>query len=57
MAISCGIDFHPRQQPVCYCNADDGELTRSSSHIHFCGKLLFTALYYLNGTLLYTRYR
>ena len=26
MAIYCGIDFHPRQQSVGYCDAADGEI-------------------------------
>lgn len=26
MAIYCGIDFHPRQQSVSYCDAVDGEI-------------------------------
>ena len=26
MAIYCGIDFHPRQHSVCYCDAADGEI-------------------------------
>jgi len=26
MAIHCGVDFHARQQPVCYCGTADGAL-------------------------------
>ena len=26
MTIYCGIDFHPRQHSVCYCDASDGEI-------------------------------
>lgn len=26
MAIYCGVDFHARQQTVCYCDTADGEI-------------------------------
>ncbi len=26
MAIYCGVDFHARQQTICYCDAADGEI-------------------------------
>jgi transposase len=32
MAIYCGIDFHPRQQSVCYCDAADGEIHDRELH-------------------------
>lgn len=32
MAIYCGIDFHPRQQSVCYCDAADGEIRYRELH-------------------------
>jgi transposase len=28
MPIYCGVDFHARQQTVCYCDTTDGELHR-----------------------------
>lgn len=32
MAIYCGIDFHPRQHSVCYCDAADGEIHYQELH-------------------------
>jgi transposase len=32
MAIYCGIDFHPRQQSVSYCDTADGELHYQELH-------------------------
>jgi hypothetical protein len=32
MAIYCGIDFHPRQQSVSYCDAADGEIHYRGLH-------------------------
>ena len=32
LAIYCGIDFHPRQQSVCYCDAADGEIRYREFH-------------------------
>ena len=26
MAIYCGVDFHARQQTICYCDTADGEI-------------------------------
>jgi hypothetical protein len=26
MTVYCGVDFHARQQTVCYCDTADGEL-------------------------------
>ena len=32
MAIYCGVDFHPRQHSVSYCDADDGEIHYRELH-------------------------
>lgn len=32
MTIYCGVDFHPRQQSVSYCDADDGEIRYREFH-------------------------
>ena len=32
MAIYCGVDFHPRQQSVSYCDAADGEIRYRELH-------------------------
>ena len=26
MTIYCGVDFHARQQTICYCDTADGEI-------------------------------
>ena len=28
MATYCGVDFHARQQTICYCDSADGEIHR-----------------------------
>ena len=32
MAIYCGVDFHPHQHSVSYCDASDGEIHYREFH-------------------------
>lgn len=46
MAIYCGIDFHPRQQSVSDCDADNGEIhyrERLCRRNCFCGYITATS--------------